>query len=369
MKPQTKRHCGQPSLRASVMFLTALFLFLSTARAGSNSGADFLKIPVGAEAAGLGQAYTALSHDLNALNWNPAGIARTTTRGTRPTAGISLSHQDQFSENNLDHIGVIVPSGNGRNSWGLDLIRLSYTEQDYRGEDGAANGTFRPSDMALGAAYARNFGTFQMGTQLKFIRQELADSQANGFAMDLGFLSATPIPKLSMGLSARNIGPSMKFQNDSYSLPLTYSLGTAFHVSNPLTLALDVHYKPHQHQTVLALGTQVFATQSLVFRAGYLAKLAEAVTNNQQSETNRNNFAGVSGLAGGLGIQFRQFNIDYSITPFGELGNTQMLTLSTWFGDNRKVEEPTPAAQPEPKKENNIMKLPDNDDNWWGDLK
>src|SRR5438045_3246800 len=41
-----------------------------------SSGAVFEKIGVGARAAGMGGAYSALADDISALYWNPAGIAR-----------------------------------------------------------------------------------------------------------------------------------------------------------------------------------------------------------------------------------------------------------------------------------------------------
>ncbi len=342
--------------------------------AGTDTGADFLKIPIGAEAAGLGQAYTAMASGINALNWNPAGILQTPSSMGRPTMGLSLSHQDQLEENKLDHLGVIVPSRAGKNSLGFDLIRLSYADQEGRDAERRPTNQLSASDMAFGAAIARNFGSFQLGTQVKLIRQELAGSKAQGLAMDLGLLSAMPNPRLTLGASVRNLGPRMKFLDDTFELPLTMSIGSAFRVTGPLTLALDVHYKPHQRQTVLSLGSQFLAGDNFTLRAGYLSKLAESVTNTQESETNRGNFANVSGLAGGLGFMFKQFSLDYSITPFGELGNTQMLTLSSWFGaaEEKKSnfespEEEVAAVAAQPTRV--ILILPAANESWWGSLR
>jgi len=359
--------------RLSTFFLVAVFFSAPSLFAGTATGADFLKIPIGAEPAGLGEAYTALAHGINALNWNPAGILQTPSMMSRPSMGLSVSHQDQLEENNLDHLGLIVPNQSGKNSVGFDLIRLSYADQVARTADREAVGQVSAYDMAFGAAMAHNFGRYQVGTQLKVIRQELAGKQADGFAVDMGLLSATPSPRLVMGLAVRNLGPQMRFvSQSSYALPLTFSLGSAYRVTRPLTLAVDVHYLPQQRQTVLSIGSQFSAGSNFTLRAGYLSKLAQAVTNSQTSETNRGNIADVSGLAGGMGFQFRQFNLDYSLTPFGELGNTQMLTLSTWFGETleEKNNFGSPDAAPESLPVNRvILILPVSNETWWGSLR
>lgn len=359
------------ALHRTVRISAALFLFSSHAVAGTDTGADFLKIPIGAEAAGLGQAYTAMAQGINALNWNPAGILKTPTALGRPSIGLSLSHQDQLEENSLDHIGMIIPNRAGPTSWGFDLIRLSYRDQEGRDKEGRPTGSISSSDMAFGLALARNFGTYQLGTQVKVIRQDLAGSQAQGVAADLGLMSATPNPRLSLGASVRNLGPQMKISDSSFDLPLTMSIGSAYQVTGPLVLALDVHYKPHQRQTVVALGSQFAAGNNFILRAGYLSKLAESISNSQESETNRGNFANIAGFAGGMGLQFKQFNLDYSITPFGELGNTQMLTLSSWFGGSDSKDDFSVATiSAEATTRRLILILPvSRNETWWESLK
>ncbi len=365
-----KVHRAPTTMRTAVAYLAVIFFFSTPLFAGSQTGADFLKIPVGAEAAGVGEAYTAMATGINALNWNPAGIVHTPFYLNNPSIGVSLSRQDQV-ETSLDHLGLIVPSRRfSRTSFGVDLIRLSYADVEQRDENRQVTGSLGTTDLAIGAAIAHSFGHFQVGTQLKIIRQELAGSQANGMAVDLGLLSTTPSPRVSMGLSVRNLGPQMKFNDQPYNLPLTISIGTAFRVTNPLTLAMDVHYKPHQRQTVFSLGTQLAATGNITLRAGYLAKLAETVQNNQPSETNHGNPVNIGGLAGGLGLRYRQFNIDYSITPFGELGNVQMLTLSTWFGEQEKKKPTFNSSDDDQTAANDrtILDIPIEKDQWWDNL-
>jgi hypothetical protein len=78
--------------------------------------------------------------------------------------------------------------------------------------------------------------------------------------------------------------------------------------------------------------------------------------------------------AAGLGIRLNQFTIDYAITPFGELGNSHSITLSSWFGgqkpvlNNPELSDPTPTVSKEektvePVQDNrDILILPNEDD-------
>lgn len=337
-----------------LLFLS-LLLMPTFVRAGRDTGADFLKIPIGAGPAGVGQAYTALSEGIDALNWNPAGLSRPLSNFDSPLLGASLSHQDQLQENNLDHVGLVLPSSRAnRPTFGIDLIRLSYADQETRDENRQKTGSLNASDMAFGLALAQNFGQFQLGGQLKLIRQELAGVQAQGYAIDAGALVQPENSRLGLGFAMRNLGPRMKFIDEEFDLPLTLSAGLSYRVMGPVILAADLHYKPHQKQTVAAFGGQMAMSRAISLRAGYLTALAESVQNRQKSETERGTIGGLSGIAGGIGLRLDKVIIDYAITPFGELGNTQMLTLSTWFGgakktparDNNVIFDETPAEKP-----------------------
>src|SRR5437773_2646847 len=81
------------------------FFFPSFTFAGSKTGADFLKIPIGARAVGLGQAYTALAQDVDSLTWNPAGLAKPYENIQQPLPALMLSHQQMFFDTNLDFVG------------------------------------------------------------------------------------------------------------------------------------------------------------------------------------------------------------------------------------------------------------------------
>lgn len=312
------------------LVFSLIFWCLSTVMAGSDTGVDFLKIPTSARLVALGNAYTAGASGVDSLERNPAGLVK-------GMPALSFSHQQLFGENSLDYLGTAWPGRSPQSlSWGLSVSRLSYADQEARGLDRRSNGSISASDTSAGIALAKGFGPLQFGTQFKFIRQQVANYSAEGVAVDMGVLSRTPISRLTMGLAVRNLGPRMKFVNDEFNLPLMISGGLAYQVNQPLTFMFDVQSNPYQRQTTAALGVEFSALSNVTMRAGYLNKLAEAVNNSQESETNRGNFGGIGGLTAGLGFKLGQFSLDYAIAPFGELGNNHVFSISTQFGQSRK---------------------------------
>lgn len=360
-------------VRLFAVLATIVTVLPIPAFAGSNTGMDALKIPVGAYGASLGQAYTALAEGIEAINWNPAGLATTPASVSNPTAGVTLTHQASLADTSLDHFGLVLPSNPGRaTALGLNLIRLSYGSQEGRTLTGEKDGTFNSADLVIGLAAARRIGIAMMGGQLKILRQDLAGVSAQGYAVDFGIRAPGPIDRLTLGASVRNLGPRMRLVQESFRLPLTLSFGSAYRVTGPLSLLVDVNSRPYQKQTTVSAGMEFAAARSVMLRAGYLARLSNAVVNSQQSETERGAL-GLYGLAGGLGLRFGQFAMDYAITPFGELGNSQTLTLASWFGGDSLSASTNGSPEIEgsdvPGTGRSILILPMDHEEWWNDLR
>ncbi|OVE77534.1 hypothetical protein BVX98_02435, partial [bacterium F11] len=292
----------------------------------------------------------------------------------------AYSHQDLYFETDLDHVGFVMPTPllNKDTYMGISITRLGLPDQQGRGTNREKTGRFDTSDLAIGAALASNFGSFQLGSQFKFLRQELAEFNAQGVAVDLGVLTRTPLSCLSIGGAVRNLGPKMKFISEEFYLPLTLSIGAAYQLMSPLTIGMDVQSQPHQDKLSLSFGTEFLAVQNIVLRAGYLSKMAESITNNQISESNRGNIA-TEGLTAGLGLRYKNFHLDYAFSQFGELGLTHSFTISTSFGSERidslsssspvslppPEKSPTPSPPSEPDRIIVIFAAPYGEDQWW----
>ncbi|MBI4064737.1 MAG: hypothetical protein HY401_10630, partial [Elusimicrobia bacterium] len=106
--------------------------------------------------------------------------------------------------------------------------------------------------------------------------------------------------------------------NEETRLPLTLASGLAWHGFAGVALAADFKYRVYDQKTNWALGTEYGVASVLTVRGGYA--LADSRSRNS-----------LAGLGGGFGLRFSTYKLDYAITPFGELGNTHRLSLTTRF--------------------------------------
>src|SRR5262245_15752560 len=98
---------GTGAARSFVPLLSITFslLALTTARADKYAG-DFLKVPVGARAIGMGGAFTAVADDATAPWWNPAGMIYL------PYKEVIPQHAEKFGKLvNHDYLGFVLPLG------------------------------------------------------------------------------------------------------------------------------------------------------------------------------------------------------------------------------------------------------------------
>src|SRR5436309_7220574 len=93
--------------RPSFVALVAVgCLLLAPAAHATKYAGEFLKVPVGARAVGMGGAFTAVADDATAPWWNPAGMIYLPYREVIP------QHAEQFGKLvNQDFLGVVLPLG------------------------------------------------------------------------------------------------------------------------------------------------------------------------------------------------------------------------------------------------------------------
>lgn len=172
--------------------LAALVVLLASAvGAWAQESAAFLKVGVGARPLGMGGAYTAIADDVNALSWNPAGLATLKSR----EAG--FMHSELGAQTRYDFLGFAQPLHVG--TVGLAGRYLSQGALDGRDENGRPSGGFSASDQAFDFAYgSRVSPRLGVGGAVRYVRSSIADASAATYAADFGGI-----------YSARRIGPGV----------------------------------------------------------------------------------------------------------------------------------------------------------------
>ena len=306
------------------------------------TAADFLTIPVGPIAAGMGGAYTATANDVTAAYWNAAGLVRI--------------GDNEFSANFANWIGGTKLSWFGLNyqideddAVGLSIDQLDYgqTEITTTSQPNGTGQDWSASDLSLGLSYSRMLtDRFSVGGTVKYITQKIWNESASAFAMDIGLLFNTQLQGLRIGMNITNFGTEMKLagqdlllpvdidpahtgnnktiasnlQTDSWPLPLLFTVGVGYDVVNTntwgWTVATDAVY-PNNQSSYLNVGTELNWSKILYIRGGYYSLFKQSAE---------------GGLSGGIGLRydFGAFyaKVDYSYSNFGIFDPINRVSIS-----------------------------------------
>jgi hypothetical protein len=276
-------------------------------------GAQFLKIGVGARAIGMGSAYTAVSDDVNAIYWNPAGLNSIEEKQA------SLMHYIWFE--NITYQAALYAQPTEYGTFGIMINYLSMDGiEKYNNQGTDLNSTFKPNDMALTLSYGREMYGMPLGINMKYISSKLDNEGASAFAMDLGTKFVIKEDKMNLGFCVQNLGTSMKYIDEKTELPLTIKAGTSYKfnsgVLNDFILALDIN-APIDNAIGANLGGEYNLNLNencmLSPRAGY--------------KMSNNRLEGNKDISCGMGFKFKNWTLDYAWTPYGELGITHQISV------------------------------------------
>lgn len=317
-------------------FMAAFAVCRSPARAGEpgSSSAVLLRFAPGPRGVGMGEAYTAVTADAYSAWWNPAGLASV------EVPELAATHNASFQDVAHQYLSVAYPLRYG-STLDFNITRLSVAPFQGYDASGLKTEEVESSGMVFGAAYARTLykdeierPVLNVGAGLKYVTETLDSVSASAPALDLGaiyhirpsryWMKGVPAQEFRLGAALRNLGPGLKYDVESFPLPMSLSLGAAW-ISHPwgaheLTLAMD-NVLSNDDAYVLALGAEYFMYQILSFRAGF----------RTGQETG-------SGVRLGVGFRLSFADLDYSMSPFGELGAMHRLGLAMRFGTPRAVQ-------------------------------
>ena len=263
------------------------------------TAANFLKIGVGARAAAMGEAFTAVADDSTSLYWNPAGLARL------EEGELSAMYNMWFEGIGQGYVSLGFPLLGGTMGMGANYVTMG----DLEGRDEAGNptGTFKASDLGISAGFAGRLGRLLLGLSGGMVRSTIAADTQSAFLGTVGGLLEIG-QSFSVGVAAQNLGT--KLGEDS--LPLILKAGLALKLGF-LNLAADIG-KPQDNDLYYCAGVEGWIGEVLALRAGY--------------KTNRD----ISpGWTAGLGFKMGRFGLDYAYVPYGDLGITHRISVGTSF--------------------------------------
>lgn len=251
---------------ALALLLGAIILTTSSVAAEEATGGtpgDWLANFWSARSLGLGGAHVAAADEPLGIVWNPA----TLTRLDQNELHFETAHL--FAGTSINSFSLAVPSSRFP-SVGLTVLSLSSPDIERTTELNESQGTFQEGDVAFLLSASRQITRrVGVGTNLKVLRQSVAEFGATGVGGDIGVIYEVN-PMLRLGASILNIGgPSLTLRETSETYPRDFRLGAAVRILEGrglISTELDQRSGPGGR---FRGGGEFWVHDKLALRAGY----------------------------------------------------------------------------------------------------
>ncbi|MBI4669238.1 MAG: PorV/PorQ family protein [Elusimicrobia bacterium] len=285
--------------------LNVLTLSPLCAKSAGRTSGNFLSLGAGARQIAMGETGAAISGDVHASYWNPAGLV------SIKSPELALMHHRHFAGIDSQYATFTRPCSFGTPA--VSLTRLNIGSMASYNSAGAKTGTVEAGDWALGLAFGKEIlKRFDAGLGIKWIRETLGPVGAQTFAIDTGFVyrpsAAGHVPfldKMRFGASYANAGGNLKFDSQRFPLPRMLRLGAVYEDKikiGPTMVALESVW-PQYGAQVFSAGAEWQPAGFLAVRAGY-----------------RGGQKFGSGLRLVCGLKLGNMAFDYAWAGFGDLG-------------------------------------------------
>jgi hypothetical protein len=204
------------TLSSFLAVLLALTLISATANAqgGGRSGtaaAEQLLVPVGARGIALGSAYSAGISGLNAIYYNPAGLA-----ASKNAAEAMFSHTQSFGDIGVDYAAVGAQfSGFGYLAFSIKSLSFGDIELTNEQNPDGTGATWAPTFVALGLTYSRALtDRIRAGVSAYLVSEDQYRVSASNAAFDIGvqYQGLAGMRGLSIGVTLRHLGGNMQYE-------------------------------------------------------------------------------------------------------------------------------------------------------------
>jgi hypothetical protein len=290
-----------------------LLVFHGWGNADVVNGLDFLNVPVGARASGMGGAFVAVADDASAAYWNPAGLSRIGPQ-------VLFAHNAYIVDMKQEYVSAVTRFGEWTVAGSFNIFDIGTLEK--RDDSGALLGEFRPFDLSLGISVAYPvLEDLSLGATAKGIMSDIDIETATGFLFDIGAIwdgAIGPVEGISAGVTVRNLGPSLTFIDEPFDAPLGVRGGLAYRRDMPaagsrFVLSFDVE-SMRGGDIETFVGGEWYYGEYISGRLGL----------NPNSDTRD--------FATGFGAHYRDFVVDYAYVPFtSDLGSSHRIGVTYTF--------------------------------------
>jgi hypothetical protein len=341
----------------------SLDAFAGTGRRRGTAGATELLIPVGSRGIALNGTYTSGFTGVDAIYWNPAGLA-----GTTQGAEAMISHMTYIADMSINY-GAVAAKLGSVGYFGVSLKSLDFgneiVETTVENPDGTGR-TFSPTYFSLGLTFSRQMtDRILFGTTAKIISERVLDAGASGFGFDFGLQYATGVKGFKLGVALRNFGPRMRFtgpeleykvqipgtesgaraenlrvQATTFELPSTFELGASYvlEVANKSSITVMGMFQNNSFSfDSYNLAAEYSFNNKVFLRGSYALSQREGLENVGKSNgftSSSEDFLFGPAFGGGVNLSLGQnisMKLDYAYRTAEFFDDNQIFTVTFGF--------------------------------------
>ena len=309
-----------------VVFFALLTLLATRLHAQeSQTGYNFLRLPISAHAAALGGDNITLIEDDEALIFhNPALLASVSDKT------INLNYMNYMSGANTASASFnrIVKE---KASWAVSAQFIDYGKMKQTDENNIQTGEFSAKDIAVAGYFSYMLSDRIVGgITAKFIASYIGDYNSIGVGVDLGLNYYDPDHEWSISAVAKNLGGQLKAYEENFDkMPIDVQVGISKRFSNmPFRLSATLVNLTNWEKSFInhaVLGVDLILSPSIWIGAGYNFRRAEEMkiqSNNDEKSSNHG-----AGLSFGGGINLERFHINVAYGKYHVSSNSILVNL------------------------------------------
>lgn len=276
----------------------------------SQTGYNFLRLPVSAHAAAIGgDNVTLIEDDASLIFHNPALLSSVADKT------IQLNFMTYMAGSVTASASFNRTVGN-RASWAASAQYIDYGTMKQTDESNVHTGEFSAKDIAVAAYFSYMLSDrFAGGITAKFINSYIAGYSSMAVGVDLGVNYFDPEHEWSVSVVAKNLGGQLKAFDDDYdAMPIDIQAGvskkiphTPFRISATLSDLNHWNYKFIKH---LAIGVDASLSQNIWIGGGYNFRRANEM-NIDDADGGGTHGAGLS-FGAGVNLNRIKINIAYA---------------------------------------------------------
>jgi hypothetical protein len=202
-----------------ILLLLSVLFTANVYAQDTGSGLDFLNISPTADQLSLSQAGSASVTGPAAIYSNPAQLAMAAS------SSVDLGYTFWIAnvENQFAGINLL----RNRSAFGFAVYSSGAGDFEARDRPGESSGNFSVEYLSLSGAFAYRTGPVSVGVTAQYLREEIFQYVANGYAFSVGAAARFLDERVRLGASVNNLGEMDELNQVSTPLPSTLNIGAS----------------------------------------------------------------------------------------------------------------------------------------------